>query len=300
MSEKIKSTTDLAIRISKLSRLCKLSIFAYNSNRMDKDFLLHLTTLTHLQKLRLCGKKIRVDDIEELFAHLSNLQHLDLSGAKSKLEEWVFFDHLTNLQHLILRNCIKPFGIDVLRNLEELVLCDTRKEPEDYYDFDSLAKLTRLELTNNWPHLEDADFEKMTLLPSLNELDIASNSTNLTKQAINLVCVSMQNLTTLSWSTDFPDEDRVSLTGITALHNLQFLLLSGPTLDSAEMRYLFQLSHLTHLNISNISDETAQQVLLLTNLRSLMILGDFNYPAEYFAQALPNVHDLQVYGNTEE
>lgn len=294
----IKFTEDVARSISKLSQLRTLFIIDYTSKKLGKELLLHLTTLSQLRKLRLNGNKIDVDDIDDLFINLSNLQYLDLSHAKSSSEEWSIFLHLTKLRHLKLQSCLCAYGLEVLHDLEELILCDNQIQSEFYSELNSLSKLTRLEYDNN-QESTDENLDMIHALTSLKELVVKDESANLTSQAIGFVFASMTNLTRLEWNTATPpmDNNQSSLASITTLYKLESLCLFGQNLDSTDVHHLVNLSKLTSLALYIANNEVAQQILLLTNLKQLYINGPFDYTHEFFAATMPNVSHLEVYGN---
>lgn len=297
MNKKIKPTADLAPFVANLTQLDDLFISDYERDIMDEEFLLHFTILTHLRKLTLMGRRIQVDNLEELFQHLSDLQCLELWRAASESEEWGIFEYLEKLRRLRLHECFGPRGFGILESLKELALIENNSmEPEDFVEINDLTNLTRLSVQHIW-NLEDAMFEQLNSLPSLNELVVSSEtSRKATNRMLNTICEKMTNLTNLTWLPQASEyEDHPPISSITILNELRFLFLNGSVLDG-DVHYLHQLPNLTALAVLGVTnDEMVQQIIKLTNLRGLTLSGDFDYRLEYFASSMPNVRDLKVY-----
>lgn len=295
----LQLTESLARSISTLTQLITLYIIDYTSKKIRKEFLLQLTTLSQLQKLRLYGNKIIVDEVDDLFIHLSKLQYLDLSYAKSVSEEWCLFSHLTKLKRLKLVCCSQVHGLGTLLGLEELVLRKSTLESEDYCDLNSLHFLTRFEYDHNISP-KDEHFEMMYGLTSLKDLVVRHESPGLSMQAVEYVLTSMTNLTRLDWYTNTPISDNSTSipANITKLQYLQSLcLLYWNFMDSPSIHHLRNLPYLTSLILNIGNNQVAERIIELTTLEHLDICGNFDYTQEFFLSSLPNVHHLRVFGN---
>jgi hypothetical protein len=295
----VQLTESLTRSISTLTQLVTLYITDYTSKKLRKEFLLQLTTLSQLQKLRLYGNKINVDDVDDLFIHLSKLQYLALSNAKSFSVEWLLFSHLTKLKRLKLVCCSQVHGLGTLLGLEVLVLRKSALESEDYCDLNSMHFLTCFKYDHNLSP-KDEHFEMMYGLTSLKELVVRHESTGLSMQAVEYVLTSMTNLTGLDWYTNTPISDNSTSVpaNITKLQHLQSLcLLYWNFVDSPSIHHLMNLPRLTSLILNIGNNQVAERITELTTLEHLDICGNFDYTQEFFKSSLPNIRHLRVLGN---
>ena len=263
-------------------------------NKITEDAITALIKFTNLTRLALKNLEHLTDFHINLFSRtLTNLKNLNISDTKIHDQGLKLLSNLINLEDINISNStyLTDEGIKFLKNMTNLKTLRMGNSTDFTNSvLNILTGLTNLTYLNIFNLQSFRNFESLSVLTNLVELDISSTSVN----NINFL-YKLTKLKYLNLSNRSNMDEILNLNVLANLTNLEKLKMSECKFINIP-NIFYYMSDLKELYLNTVEIDI-KQILNLTNLEKLKITSSILHNIDDLTY-LTNINQLYLHGNS--